>query len=33
MIAAGIYLCLTILAMSAMYFLEKRAGRGIRRSA
>jgi putative lysine/arginine/ornithine/histidine/octopine transport system permease protein len=33
MIAAGIYLCLTVLAMSAMYFLEKRAGRGIRRSA
>ncbi|MBP8184686.1 MAG: ABC transporter permease subunit [Pseudomonas sp.] len=33
MIAAGIYLCLTVLAMTAMYFLEKRAGRGIRRSA
>lgn len=33
MIAAGIYLCLTVLAMTAMYFLEKRAARGIRRSA
>lgn len=33
MIAACIYLCLTVLAMTAMYFLEKRAGRGIRRSA
>jgi His/Glu/Gln/Arg/opine family amino acid ABC transporter permease subunit len=33
MIAAGIYLCLTVLAMTGMYFLEKRAGRGIRRSA
>jgi His/Glu/Gln/Arg/opine family amino acid ABC transporter permease subunit len=33
MIAAMIYLSLTVLAMTAMYFLEKRAGRGIRRSA
>lgn len=33
MIAAGMYLCLTVLAMTAMYYLEKRAGRGIRRSA
>ena len=33
MIAALIYLSLTVLAMTAMYFLEKRAGRGIRRSA
>jgi His/Glu/Gln/Arg/opine family amino acid ABC transporter permease subunit len=33
MIAAGIYLCLTVFAMTAMYFLEKRASRGIRRSA
>jgi His/Glu/Gln/Arg/opine family amino acid ABC transporter permease subunit len=33
MIAAGIYLCLTVVAMTAMYLLEKRAGRGIRRSA
>jgi ABC-type arginine transport system permease subunit len=33
MIAAGIYLCLTVIAMTAMYFLEQRASRGIRRSA
>ncbi|KPW39068.1 Amino acid ABC transporter permease [Pseudomonas coronafaciens pv. atropurpurea] len=33
MVAAVMYLCLTVLAMTGMYFLEKRAGRGFLRSA
>ncbi|HCW95269.1 MAG TPA: ABC transporter permease, partial [Pseudomonas sp.] len=33
LVAAFIYLCLTILAMTGMHFLEKRAGRGFVRSA
>ena len=33
LIAAFIYLALTVLAMTAMYFLEKRASRGFKRSA
>ena len=33
LIAAFIYLGLTILAMTGMHFLEKRAGRGFKRSA
>ncbi|KOP58428.1 MULTISPECIES: ABC transporter permease [Pseudomonas syringae group] len=33
MVAAVMYLCLTVLAMIGMYFLEKRAGRGFLRSA
>ncbi|HHH7389246.1 TPA: amino acid ABC transporter permease, partial [Escherichia coli] len=33
LVAAFIYLCLTIVAMIGMHFLEKRAGRGFVRSA
>ncbi|KPB52381.1 Amino acid ABC transporter permease [Pseudomonas coronafaciens pv. oryzae] len=33
MVAAVMYLCLTVLAMIGMYFLEKSAGRGFLRSA
>ena len=33
LVAAFIYLGLTVIAMTAMYFLEKRAGRGFARSA
>jgi len=33
LVAAFIYLCLTIVAMVGMHFLEKRAGRGFVRSA
>lgn len=33
LIAAFIYLSLTVLAMTAMHFLEKRASRGFKRSA
>ena len=32
LVAAFIYLGLTVIAMTAMYFLEKRAGRGFARS-
>ena len=32
-VAACIYLGLTVIAMTGMYFLEKRAGRGFIRSA
>jgi polar amino acid transport system permease protein len=33
MVAAFMYLCLTVVAMTGMYFLERRAGRGFARSA
>jgi His/Glu/Gln/Arg/opine family amino acid ABC transporter permease subunit len=33
MVAAFMYLCLTVVAMIGMYFLERRAGRGFARSA
>ena len=33
LVAALIYLCLTIVSMTGMYFLERRAGRGFSRSA
>ena len=33
LVAAFIYLGLTVIAMTGMYFLEKRAGRGFSRSA